>query len=337
MSVRLSSRQGLTFVLVLAGVLAMGQGLQAATLTVVNNCGATVYPGIYPPVYQNGGWSQAAGTSVSFTIASGWIGRVWGRTGCNSSSPAQCTSGSCGWTGLQCAGTTGYPNTSLFEANINASGTDWYDVSYVDAVDNPIGLSVTNGACVSPNACSSAVITNCPADLRSGNICLSPCSRYNTDQYCCRGAYGTASTCIVSQWAASAQQYVNNIHAYCPREYAYAYDEVAGGALQTCPTGINYTVTFCPSGGSQPTPTATAQATPTPTTAPSATPGATPTATPRPTATATSGGSTTWQAGVYYAVGTVVTYNGVSYRCLQAHTSLAGWEPPNVPALWTPV
>ncbi|HEU4426105.1 MAG TPA: carbohydrate-binding protein, partial [Pilimelia sp.] len=25
---------------------------------------------------------------------------------------------------------------------------------------------------------------------------------------------------------------------------------------------------------------------------------------------------------------------GASYRCIQAHTSLTGWEPPNVPALW---
>jgi chitin-binding protein len=29
-----------------------------------------------------------------------------------------------------------------------------------------------------------------------------------------------------------------------------------------------------------------------------------------------------------------VTYNGVSYQCLQAHTALVGWEPPTTPALW---
>ncbi|MEV0582333.1 M4 family metallopeptidase [Nonomuraea sp. NPDC050310] len=50
----------------------------------------------------------------------------------------------------------------------------------------------------------------------------------------------------------------------------------------------------------------------------------------------TVGGSqgTTWQTWTPYAVGATVTYEGVSYRCLQAHTSLPGWEPPNVPALW---
>ncbi|GIH95866.1 M28 family peptidase [Planobispora siamensis] len=45
-------------------------------------------------------------------------------------------------------------------------------------------------------------------------------------------------------------------------------------------------------------------------------------------------GGTTWEPWKPYAAGDVVTYNGVSYRCLQGHTSLPGWEPPNVPALW---
>lgn len=44
-----------------------------------------------------------------------------------------------------------------------------------------------------------------------------------------------------------------------------------------------------------------------------------------------------WDAGIEYAVGDVVAYpdaDSTRYACLQAHTSLAGWEPPNVPALW---
>ncbi len=44
-----------------------------------------------------------------------------------------------------------------------------------------------------------------------------------------------------------------------------------------------------------------------------------------------------WQAGVDYAVGDEVAYpdaDGSFFSCLQAHTSQAGWEPPNVPALW---
>ncbi|MEU4078661.1 dioxygenase [Streptomyces venezuelae] len=56
---------------------------------------------------------------------------------------------------------------------------------------------------------------------------------------------------------------------------------------------------------------------------------------PSPTATATTpppGGS--WAAGTAYRAGDRVTYGGLAYGCLQAHTGQAGWEPPNVPALW---
>lgn len=44
-----------------------------------------------------------------------------------------------------------------------------------------------------------------------------------------------------------------------------------------------------------------------------------------------------WDTGIEYAVGDIVAYpdaDGKQYGCIQAHTSLAGWEPPNVPALW---
>lgn len=41
-----------------------------------------------------------------------------------------------------------------------------------------------------------------------------------------------------------------------------------------------------------------------------------------------------WQPNTSYLVGAQVTYAGQTYQCLQAHTSLQGWEPPNVPALW---
>lgn len=41
-----------------------------------------------------------------------------------------------------------------------------------------------------------------------------------------------------------------------------------------------------------------------------------------------------WQVGTEYAVGKRVRYDDKLYRCVQAHTSQEGWEPPNVPALW---
>jgi hypothetical protein len=64
-----------------------------------------------------------------------------------------------------------------------------------------------------------------------------------------------------------------------------------------------------------------------PTTSPATRPPTTPPTTPP-------GSGTTWAAGHAYRVGDVVTYAGISYRCLQAHTAQTGWEPPIVPALW---
>ncbi|MEU5258362.1 lytic polysaccharide monooxygenase [Amycolatopsis sp. NPDC021455] len=55
---------------------------------------------------------------------------------------------------------------------------------------------------------------------------------------------------------------------------------------------------------------------------------------PTTTPTTTPPSSGTWAAGTAYKVGDVVTYGGASYRCIQPHTAIAGWEPPNTPALW---
>jgi chitinase len=41
-----------------------------------------------------------------------------------------------------------------------------------------------------------------------------------------------------------------------------------------------------------------------------------------------------WAPNTAYAVNQLASYGGSDYKCLQAHTSLTGWEPPNVPALW---
>ena len=70
-----------------------------------------------------------------------------------------------------------------------------------------------------------------------------------------------------------------------------------------------------------------------PTNPPTASPTMSPTS---PPTTAPPSGST-WAAYTPYTVGQIVTYNGVRYQCRQAHTSLPGWEPPNVLALWLPI
>lgn len=44
-----------------------------------------------------------------------------------------------------------------------------------------------------------------------------------------------------------------------------------------------------------------------------------------------------WAPGQVVAVDDLRAYQGTTYRCVQAHTTQAGWEPPNVPALWAVV
>ena len=45
----------------------------------------------------------------------------------------------------------------------------------------------------------------------------------------------------------------------------------------------------------------------------------------------------TWRTVAEYATDDRVRYGEKLYRCVQAHTSQDGWEPPNVPALWMEV
>lgn len=84
-------------------------------------------------------------------------------------------------------------------------------------------------------------------------------------------------------------------------------------------------------GNATPQPTVTPLPTGSPSATPTIAPTSTPVVTPVPSATP---GAAAWKAGTAYSVGSIVTYNGQSYTCLQAHTALAGWEPNVTPALW---
>ncbi|ANS77137.1 chitinase [Paenibacillus yonginensis] len=111
--------------------------------------------------------------------------------------------------------------------------------------------------------------------------------------------------------------------------------ELSGDRNQTLLNKLNADLP----GGPVPTPSPTPSPSPTPAPTPTPTPGPTPTPTPSPTPAPTPSptpapGISAWAAGVSYHVGDVVTYGGKTYTCLQAHTSIVTWEPPNTPALW---
>ncbi|SER24467.1 chitin-binding protein [Lentzea xinjiangensis] len=107
-----------------------------------------------------------------------------------------------------------------------------------------------------------------------------------------------------------------NLSGFSGRQKIFAIWNIAdtGAAFYSCiDVNIN-------GGGTQPPPTTTKPPTTTP-----------PTTNP-PTSQPPASG--TWAPNTSYAVGATVTYGGSTYRCRQAHTSLTGWEPPNVASLW---
>jgi chitinase len=74
-----------------------------------------------------------------------------------------------------------------------------------------------------------------------------------------------------------------------------------------------------------------------PTTPPTTPPTTKPTTPPTTKPTTAPPSAPAWAPNTAYTVGQLVSYAGRTYKCLQSHTSLTGWEPPNVPALWQPV
>jgi chitinase len=64
------------------------------------------------------------------------------------------------------------------------------------------------------------------------------------------------------------------------------------------------------------------------------TPSPTSTATPTPTSTPPSGVQPWSGNSVSYHVGDLVSFQGHTYKCIQAHTSQPGWDPVDAPALW---
>ena len=88
-----------------------------------------------------------------------------------------------------------------------------------------------------------------------------------------------------------------------------------------------------PSAPTTPPPSATKPPTAAPTTAPTTAPTAAPTTKP-PAA----GGGSAWAAGVAYKAGDEVTFEGKTYKCRQAHSSIRSWEPSVFTlALWLPL
>ncbi|XWS23793.1 hypothetical protein CRYUN_Cryun28dG0045900 [Craigia yunnanensis] len=212
----------------------------ARSFTIINNCKETIWPAIIPgDDFNGGGVELKSRQSVVFQVSVSWSGRIWGRTGCkfdkNGNGP--CQTGDCSNT-FKCKGAGATP-ASLAEFTL--ATPDFYDVSLVDGFNLPLSVTPINGkGNCSVLGCDSDLRQTCPSKLAvkaNGKViaCRSACDVFNTDEYCCRGAYGGPGVC-------KPTYYSKTFKSACPSAYSYAYDDRS--SLSTC-SGADYVITFC--------------------------------------------------------------------------------------------
>ncbi|KAJ3679950.1 hypothetical protein LUZ60_016228 [Juncus effusus] len=226
------------------------QGANATIFTFKNTCPYPVYPGILTdagvPPLQTTGFKLESGAKFVVTAPPKWSGRMWARQLCSTDSTGQfvCASGDCGSGQLECNNAGAIPPATLVEFTLNgANNEDFYDISNVDGFNIPISIVASGGStnCTSPT-CAANLLSGCPQELWSqaadGTVvgCKSACLAFNTDQYCCRGAYGTPQVCKPSSYSLYFKK-------ACPQAYSYAYDD--GTSTFTC-VGADYAIVFCP-------------------------------------------------------------------------------------------
>jgi hypothetical protein len=206
---------------------------------------------------------------------------------------------------------------SAFLANAAANGVR---LDIINAMTMDYGHAVANMATAAETAAAGTLSAAKSAGLNVSyaNIGITPMIGNND-----------SAGEVVSE--ANAQTIVNWAHSNGIGRLAFwsiGRDQpCAGGGVSPNCSGIggsalDFTRIFNGGGGTTPTTPPTTRPTTPPTTSP----------TTPPTTPPASG--TTWVTNHAYKVGDVVTYAGLSYRCLQAHTSQPDWTPPAVPALW---
>uniref|UniRef100_A0A0K8SA10 Pathogenesis-related protein 5 n=3 Tax=Lygus hesperus TaxID=30085 RepID=A0A0K8SA10_LYGHE len=239
-----------------------------------NNCPYTVWPGILgmPGKGQpeGGGFALEARKTHIINVASNWAGRIWPRTHCDRS--GHCKTGDCN-NRIKCNGTGGFPPCSLVEISLfGPGGLDFYDVSLIDGFNVPIKIEPTDGFHKRDGGRYDCKAAGCYADLNSNPFisnfryrslclnticpkqlavksgrntiaCMSACFKFNTDEYCCRGASSSPQVCNGTLWPIN---YPAIFERACPGAYSYPYDDRS--SIFTCQgnPSTNYRVVFCP-------------------------------------------------------------------------------------------
>lgn len=224
-------------------------GALSTTFNFQNNCPYTVWPGTLSGTAQLPltGFELANGASQSTDAPDGtWSGRTWARTQCSTDSSGKfsCLTGDCGSGQVACNGAGGAPPATLAEFTLRGDGgKDTYDTSNVDGFNVPLSITPQGGTgdC-RVTSCAANINSQCPSELQvkapDGSVigCKSACEAFGSDEYCCKGAFGSPTTC-------KPTNYSQIFKSACPTTYSYAYDDAS--STFTC-TGANYLITFCP-------------------------------------------------------------------------------------------
>ena len=235
---------------------ASGQVSRAAlagdrTITLVNGTRETIWPAAWPgSVSGRTGWTLPAGGSVSITVPDRWNARLWGRSGCRfSHGRGHCQTGDCN--GLyQCQGWGEIPAT-LAEYDMDSfDHLDFYDVSMVDGSNLPMYIRIAHGKTknrISANGCETGAgctyEVRCPAALQVHDgrrlvACISPCARFQTDRYCCRGSYAHGCS-PATTWPIDYARVFKRAEPY-----AYSWSGDDRTSVFTCSGGCDYRITF---------------------------------------------------------------------------------------------
>ncbi|KAI3703556.1 hypothetical protein L1987_73712 [Smallanthus sonchifolius] len=160
------------------------------TITVVNDCGFTVWPGISgSPVLNITGFELTEGNSRSFQFPDDWSGGLWGRTGCtfNGSGHGSCEIGDCGSGEMECNERLANPPATVAGFDFKENTTDMYGVSILNGYNLQMTVEATSDYFLVDRlktGCVYDLNKRCPVELslEGGGGCKNACQKIHKFQ-----------------------------------------------------------------------------------------------------------------------------------------------------------
>ncbi|GJV10026.1 G-type lectin S-receptor-like serine/threonine-protein kinase [Tanacetum coccineum] len=195
-------------------------GASGTTITIVNDCGFSVWPGISSSPFLNiTGFELKKDTRHTFEVLGNWTGSIWGRTGCtfNESGHGSCITGDCGGE-IECNGRNYTQPVTVAQLTVTTDDV-FYDVSILNGFNIPMTVEPSHDGSCEMTGCVNDLNQRCPSELKleAGVGCMS-----------CEGSCRQSNYWWLFKWA-------------CPKAIFYESDSATYQCWDT-----DYTVRFCP-------------------------------------------------------------------------------------------